>query len=206
MELIWYKEPWEHFEVKNFLSESELQEVRKYFSKLHQPTGIIDSGSTSRKNVIAAYRCNTEWNSEQTPSANDHMTQFLFHRFKQLLEILNSDESSNYSGFDSAKHVLHLEYDRIYPGFEWQIHNDLWTKQVSFILHVSEYGHGTRLYQNADGSGTKRTVNWIPAGGGGFMRGDETHHSFDTLDDNTIRHTIIFTSRLKGVDWTKPPK
>ena len=39
-------------------------------------------------------------------------------------------------------------------------------------------------------------MNWTPIGGGGFLRSDETYHSFDTLEDKTMRQTIILTLRL----------
>lgn len=191
MELIWYKEPWEHFEIKNFISESELQDVRNYFSTLSIPDG------KTGKDDIEKYRHNTYFKAFEHDF--DDVSEMLTNRFIDLLK-------STPIGWNKNKDEIHLEFDRIYPGFEWPIHNDLWTKRLSFILQVSKKGHGTRLYENADGSGIKRTVNWIPGGGGGFIRGNETFHSFDTLDDNTIRQTVIFTSRIKGADWTKPPK
>jgi len=40
-------------------------------------------------------------------------------------------------------------------------------------------------------------MNWIPRGGGGFLRSDTTFHSFDTLEDKTMRQTIILTLRTE---------
>lgn len=192
MELIWYNEPWEHFEVKDFLSPEELQVQREYFSNLSVPDG------KTGKDRIEKYRHNNYHKPEYRENW-DRNTKFLEHRFINLLNQIPAK-------WNPAQDEVHIEYDRIYPGFEWQIHNDVWTKRVSFILQISEYGHGTRLYEKFDGSGKKRTVNWIPGGGGGFIRGDETHHSFDTLEDSTIRQTVILTSRQKGTNWRNPPK
>tara|TARA_B100000035_G_C20795834_1_gene463214 strand:+ start:81 stop:668 length:588 start_codon:yes stop_codon:yes gene_type:complete len=186
MKLIWYKEPWEHFEVENFLSEGELQDVRDYFSTLSVPDGKVG------KNKLGRYRHNTYVYPDH-PEIHNDICKMLSKKFIRLLRGTSAK-------WDHNTDEIHIEFDRIYPGFKWPIHNDMWTKRVSFILHISEHGHGTRLYQNADGSGTKRTVNWIPGGGGGFVRSDISHHSFDTLDDNSVRQTVILTSRVKNAN------
>lgn len=192
MDIIWYKEPWEHFEVRNFLTTEELKEVREFFDTLPLPDG------KTGENEQEKYRLNRYVDPENFHSRNDIDTM-IQNRFIDLLKSVGA-------GWNAAKDEIHLEYDRIFPGFDWPIHNDLWTKRVSFILHVSDTGHGTRLYENHDGSGRKRTVNWLPGGGGGFVRDDHTHHSFDTLEDTDIRKTVILTSRIKGADWRTPPK
>ena len=190
MELIWYKEPWEHFEVKNFLTESELQDVRDYFSTLSMPNGINGG------NDIGKFRHNLHLHPNNREKHNS-VSELISKRFVELL-------IKTPMGWNPTKDEIHLEFDRIYPGFEWPIHNDMESKRLSFILHVSENGHGTRLYEEFDGTGeNKRTVNWIPGGGGGFIRGNRTFHSFDTLEDDSIRHTVILTSRIKGSEIPK---
>ena len=43
-------------------------------------------------------------------------------------------------------------------------------------------------------------MNWTPRGGGGFLRTDETYHSFDTIEDNMMRQTILLTLR-QNKNW-----
>jgi len=59
-------------------------------------------------------------------------------------------------------------------------------------------GHGTRLYVNENDKVPSKTMKWIPGGGGGFKRFDHCHHSFDTLEDSSIRQTVVITRRFKG--------
>lgn len=184
MKVNWISEPWEHFEVEDFVSPEQLSDLRDYFKTLSVPDGVTPLNYNPD---ITKYRHNYYINSGNEKL--DPISAMLQQRFIKLLKTVHE--------WSSAKYEIHIEYDRIYPGFEWKIHNDLDTKVVSYILHVSDKGHGTRLYENSDGSGSKRTVKWIPGGGGGFVRQDNSHHSFDTLEDSTIRNTVILTSRIK---------
>ena len=183
MKLDWYDTPWQHFEVNNFLSENELQDVRQYFSTLSVPQSGNDH---LRHNTIISPVCE-----------KNAISKIISDRF---IELLNQTPVK----WDESKLEIWMEYDRIYPNFGWKIHNDLDTKLVSFILHISDKGTGTRLFENEDGSGDKRIVNWIPGGGGGFVRGDKTWHSFDTFEHDTMRHTVILTARLKDKVNQKP--
>lgn len=185
MQIINYSDPWDHFEIENFLSESEFEQVKIFFGSLPEPGPAND-------------RMNVYWNTNGEELASGHangpaIRKILMDKFAKLLSLLSVE-------YTLDTHSIHIEFDKISPGFEWQIHNDLWTKAVSVIIHVSDKGHGTRLYSEPNKESLVRTVNWIPRGGGGFIRGDHTHHSFDTLEDDTIRETIILTLRVNK-DW-----
>ena len=194
MKVEWISKPWEHFEVKGFVSSEELSTLRDYFETLSIPDGVTPLESIEGKQYqmdgipdVTKYRHNLcihpgNWRS-------DPITKMLCERFIELLNMVHEW---------NTKYEIHVEYDRIYPGFEGKIHNDYHTKVLAFILHVSEQGHGTRLYENYDGSGNKRTIKWIPGGGGGFFGSRNTsHHRFDTLDDSTVRNTVMLTCRKK---------
>ena len=121
----------------------------------------------------------------------------LRERFIELLRLLNVKWNEN-------RHSIYMELDKISPKFKFQIHTDIWTKVLSLIIHISETGHGTRLYsphKSFDEWRTLvRTMNWTPRGGGGFLRTDETYHSFDTIEDNMMRQTILLTLR-QNKNW-----
>ena len=178
MNIEWYNEPWDHFQVNEFLNENELSSLRDYFSSLNEHWGDT-------------LRCNVQLEEDKF----DDMSTFLAERFKVLLNDINMP-------YNKDEHEIVLEYDKSKPGFDYKIHSDVWTKHISFVMHVSEYGNGTRLYKELDKSGM-RTIDWTPGGGGGFVN-EGHHHSFDNLNQSTIRHTVIMTLRVRGGDWRKP--
>ena len=186
MNITFFDNPWQHFEVTDFLSTDELQEARKVFRGI----GIPDKETPRLPFEINPKNVMREKMRE--------VYNFLVPKFIYLCNEVDS--------FDENTEEIIIEADTIYPGFEYPIHNDLWTKKLSFVLQISEKGTGTRLYEYSDGSGNKRTVNWVPGGGGGFIRNKIHWHSFDTLVDDTIRQTFILTKRHKDVDHRRPDK
>tara|TARA_R100000008_G_scaffold28285_1_gene15646 strand:+ start:1660 stop:2199 length:540 start_codon:yes stop_codon:yes gene_type:complete len=171
--IIHFNEPWQHFEVYDFISYNEHKEIKKLFKTFPDPRSTNDRISHKIEN------------------------EMLRERFKELLRLLNVEWNEN-------KHSIHMELDKISPKFKFQIHTDIWTKVLSLIIHISETGHGTRLYsphKSFDEWRTLvRTMNWTPRGGGGFLRTDETYHSFDTIEDNMMRQTILLTLR-QNKNW-----
>ena len=168
MQISHFYQPWKHFEVSDSISESEHKEIKKLYKTFPDPKPINDRVSHKIQN------------------------EMLRNRFIELLKWLNIQWSEN-------THSIHIELDKISPQFKFQIHTDIWTKVLTLIIHISDSGHGTRLYSSTktfDWRTLVRTMNWTPRGGGGFLRSDETHHSFDTLEDKTMRQTIILTLRL----------
>ena len=181
MDVIRYNKPWKHFEVRDFLTSEELVEARTYFDTLSMPDGV--TGDTNRKRNRHTLRILPDMEK-------DSFTTKVIDRFKELCTIIStySDEEDD----------IQVEYDRMYPGWSWHIHQDDSVKKVSFIVHISEKGHGTKLYHREDGRGFKREVTWCPGGGGGFLNKEGTYHSWDTKKDDTIRKTILITKLQKG--------
>ena len=169
MRISHFYQPWKHFEVSDFLSDSEHKEIKKLFKTFPDPNPINDRISHKVQNDI------------------------LRSRFVELLKWLNIQWNEN-------THSIHIQLDKISPQFEYRIHTDIWTKVLTLVIHISDSGHGTRLYSTTETFDRRtlvRTMNWIPRGGGGFLRSDTTFHSFDTLEDKTMRQTIILTLRTE---------
>ena len=173
MRISHFYQPWKHFEVSDFISDSEHKEIKKLYKTFPDPRPINDRVSHKIQNDM------------------------LRNRFIELLKWLNIQWNNN-------THSIHIELDKISPQFKFQIHTDIWTKMLSLIIHISETGHGTRLYsphKSFDEWRTLvRTMNWTPRGGGGFLRTDETYHSFDTIEDDMMRQTILLTLR-QNKNW-----
>ena len=185
MKINYYNDPWDHFEVKDFLTEAEFNKVKALFKALPEPQNFLDR-------VTEWWDENGEEQASQYPNGVE-IHRLLISRFSELLEKLPIS-------YDKDECSIHIEFDKISPEFEWPIHNDVWIKLVSVIIHISDTGNGTRLYSENDENTLVRTVNWIPRGGGGFIRDEHKYHSFDTLDTDTNRETIILTLR-ENKDW-----
>jgi len=180
MDIIQYNKPWKHFEVRDFLTSEELTKARAYFDTLSMPDGI--TGDTERKRNRHTLHILPEM-------PKDSFTVKVIERFKELCSIVNtySDEEDD----------IQVEYDRMYPGWSWHIHQDDRVKKLSFIVHISEQGKGTNLFAREDGRGLKRQVTWRPGGGGGFAWTEGSYHSWNNPLD-TIRKTILITKLEKN--------
>ena len=187
MDINHYNKPWKHFEVSNFLTSEELQKVRSYFDTLSVPDGITGED----------YRQQNRHTTYHIPShTNNSLTDMIRNRFIELCKKVDF--------YDPEEEEIHVDYERMYPGFTWHMHRDQFTKKISFILHISESGTGTRIHEKKDGSGDNRTAAWIVGGGNGFVNKDNTWHNFDVLDDTEIRKTVCITKRPKVKE--KPPQ
>lgn len=171
----YYSHPWEHFTVDNFLSFSELSYIRERLDSLSLQEDRFREQDGKRLNTVI--------------QSNDKIFKILEPKFIELCNLIDS--------YDESKEEIVVEASLIKPKFCYPIHNDRYTKVFNFVLHISENGHGTKLYENSDGSGFKKTMEWIPGGGGGFLRKDHHYHNFDTLNDSSIRQTILLTKRTK---------
>lgn len=176
MTISYFSNPWEFFTVRDFLNTNELLFIRKELD-------IISSYQDSYQEK--GKRINIAINSNKYSS----VFNLVAPKFKQLCNTVDK--------IDEDKEEIIVEVSIIKPGFSYAIHNDRFTKTLSFVLHISEYGHGTRLYENVEGGGLCTTMDWIPGGGGGFIRHDSHYHSFDTLEDTSLRQTILLTKRIK---------
>ena len=174
MRISHFHQPWKHFEVSDFISVDEYEEIKKLYKTFPDPKPINDRVSHRIQN------------------------EMLRNRFIEALKWLNIQWSE-------CTHSIHIILDKISPQFNHIIHTDTSTKILTLVIHISDKGHGTRLYSsdkpfdNYDPEMNRdrlvKTQTWTPRGGLGFLRSDETHHSFDTLEDETMRQTIIFTLR-----------
>lgn len=178
MKIIHSENPWKHFEVYGFINSKELEEVKKVYPHL---------GSPNSDNKRLTYYVDM---SMRHPKITEQVHSMLSSKFKKLCKAVDS--------WDDNEDEIFIEFDQILPGFSYPIHNDVWTKTLTFVLHISDINYGTRLYVNENDTVPFKTMKWIPGGGGGFKRFDYCHHSFDTLDDTSTRQTVIITKRIKG--------
>ena len=99
-----------------------------------------------------------------------------------------------------AEHEITVQLDAIKPGWAYdKIHADNPKKWVTFVMAISDEGTGTHLY-TTDRQTLAKTTDWIPNGGNGFIRRDNTWHDFDAKGLTDIRRTAIVMLAEKGWD------
>jgi len=85
-----------------------------------------------------------------------------------------------------------VEFDIIQPGWAYnKIHNDNEHKVLTFVMAISKTGSGTHLFKEKKRDTYKKTTEWIPNGGNGFLRTNKTWHDFDSLTCTEPRRTAI---------------
>ena len=175
MTINFFTTPWNYFTVTDFLNKEELLYIRKE---------LDDLASYEEYYKEEGLRLNYPINLSNRKGIWNIVTP-------KFIELCNKVDN-----IDEKKEHITAEVSIIKPGFNYAIHNDRFTKTFSFVLHISENGHGTRLYENVEGTGTQSTMEWIPGGGGGFIRQEHHYHSFDTLEDTSLRYTLLLTKRI----------
>jgi len=160
MEIINIETPWPYFEVKNFLTIEEYDLVKENFKEAKIP---CDDNPITKHFNIRHYR-------------------LLESRFLELLTKLDFN-------FDKSTMKFRCFYHQLAPNAVYKIHNDTNTKIVAFMLHMSQKGNGTKLYDK--NQQFVKETEWHFCGGAGFFRGENTWHSFDNLNNKEIRQTIL---------------
>lgn len=85
-----------------------------------------------------------------------------------------------------------VEFDIIRPGWSYnKIHSDNPHKVMTFVMAISKTGSGTHLFKNKNSNSYVKTTNWIPNGGNGFIRTENSWHDFDSLTCTEPRRTAI---------------
>ena len=99
-----------------------------------------------------------------------------------------------------VEHEITVQLDAIKPGWAYnKIHADNPKKWVTFVMAISDQGTGTQLYTK-DQQTLVKTTDWIPNGGNGFIRKEDTWHDFDAKGLTDIRRTAIVMLAEKGWD------
>jgi len=168
MKIIHCENPWPHFEVEDFLTEDQISLVRNDFVSAKSPKDF----------------------GQITKDYNHTKFDFLIDNFKLLLNNINY----KYNNDDTE---ITTFYHQLSPEANYKIHNDQESKLVSFILHISDEGRGTKLYSSRDESSFYKNARWIPGGGTAFVKTNESWHSMDNLDNFFIRKTVLINLRKK---------
>ena len=174
MKIEYYDDPWNHYQVTDFLTEEEFNIVRDYHVNNVKP---LKEG----RNVFSL------------PLISKEIRNILSSR---LYELAAQVDPKN----DNSNCEINIEMHTIQPDWEHSVHRDISTKKITFVLDISEEGNGTRLYERKDGPIVK-TMPWIVNGGGGFIRSDSTWHSFDTHGGTEPRRTIILNIMNATGKW-----
>lgn len=99
-----------------------------------------------------------------------------------------------------VEHEITVQLDSIKPGWTYnKIHADNPKKLLTFVMAISTEGTGTHLY-TTDRQTLAKTTDWIPNGGNGFIRKDDTWHDFDAKGLTDIRRTAIIMLAEKAWD------
>lgn len=171
MEIGFYKSPWQHFVVSDFVN----QDTHSVVSNLHeQLTGNPTTGC------------------RKTVTFDGQVEEAIYSDLKaSFLSLLNE------VGLNNIKGNVVVEFDALGTDYKYHPHTDIGIKLVSFVYHVSEQGSGTKLLANKDGPVIK-TLPWVVNGGGGFIRTNNSWHTFDNVGFPTVRRTVLFTLRKQA--------
>jgi hypothetical protein len=169
MKVIQHSEPWEHFEVHDFLDSSDFNSIKIHAESLplnaDRTMNVLRSGYVHDILARAMYKLLDE--IKYTPRVEDEIT---------------------------------VQLDAIKPGWAYnKIHADNPKKWVTFVMAISDQGTGTQLYTK-DQQTLVKTTDWIPNGGNGFIRKEDTWHDFDAKGLTDIRRTAIVMLAEKGWD------
>lgn len=165
------KRPWPHFIVTNFISDEMYSAAKQIHERM---TGEPEAG---KRNTFPFKR-----------RVNHYLYDELETNFLSLLSQV---------GLQHADGEVVIEFDALGAGFEYHPHTDIATKIASFVYHVSEQGTGTRLLTREKNPSIK-TLPWIVNGGGGFVRTENSWHTFDNVDFSTVRRTMLLTLRKQA--------
>ncbi len=169
MKVIQHSEPWEHFEVYDFLDPSDFNSVKTYAESL--PVNADRTMNVLRSGYV-----------------HDMLSRAMYKLLKEI----------KYSPL--AEHEITVQLDAIKPGWAYnKIHADNPKKWVTFVMALSDEGTGTHLY-TTDQQTLVKTTEWIPNGGNGFIRKEDTWHDFDAKGLTDIRRTAIVMLAEKGWD------
>jgi hypothetical protein len=164
MKIEYYNDPWNHYQVTDFLTEEEFNIIKDYHIKNVRPP-------KEGRNVFPSRLISEEIRGILSP------------RMHELAAQVDPKH-------DNSDCVINIEMHTIQPDWEYPVHQDIPLKNITFVLDISAEGNGTRLYEREDGPIVK-TMPWIVNGGGGFIRSDSTWHSFDTHGGTEPRRTVI---------------
>ena len=174
MKIEYYDDPWNHYQVTDFLTEEEFNIVRDYHVNNVKP--LEEGRNVFRVSLIS-----------------EEIRSILSKRMYELAAQVDPEH-------DNSNCEMNIEMHTIQPDWEHSVHRDISTKKITFVLDISEEGNGTRLYERKDGPIVK-TMPWIVNGGGGFIRSDSTWHSFDTHGGTEPRRTIILNIMNATGQW-----
>ena len=174
MKVEYYDDPWDHYQVTDFLTEEEFNIVKDYHINNVKP---LKEG----RNVFPL------------PLISEEMRSILSRRMYELAAQVDPEH-------DNSNREMNIEMHTIQPDWEHSVHRDISVKKITFVLDISAEGNGTRLYKTKDGTIVK-TMPWIVNGGGGFIRNDSTWHSFDTHGGTEPRRTIILNIMNATGQW-----
>lgn len=154
-------EPWNHWLVRDFLTEEDFAKVKEYSYSL------------------PAYTGNTYC---------DRVTEgVLFDMLQSKLFDLCAEIGYNTTGKGKyfAMEFMTMEPDYVYN----KVHTDNPAKGLTFILGVSDEGTGTKLY--SDKTTYHSTTEWAQNGGTMFNPSTNTSwHCFDAIGCSEIRRTL----------------
>lgn len=170
MKVIKHSDPWDYFEVHEFLSQQDFHAVRVYAENQH-----VQNVDRTMHVLRSGY-------------AYDIMATAM----RELCAEIEFDITDDME--------ITIQLDTIKPGWAYnKVHSDNEKKYVTFVMAISDTGTGTHLY-TCDKSTYVKTTDWIQNGGNGFIRKDDTWHDFDSKGLTDLRRTAIIMVAQKGWD------
>jgi hypothetical protein len=162
-----FTEPWEHYEIENFLTKKELEFTQLYISE-HMDF------YKKKINVYSRYLYNL--------NHNDLLYNILKKRFYSLDEIKKVSNEKNF---------INIDLSICSAGFNKSlIHSDTDAKIYSGILYINENENGTLLYTDITEDSLNKTVHWKNNKLFLFKRTEYSWHNFNNLNSETNRVTL----------------
>ena len=188
MKVVVNKEPFTHYDVKDFLTTEDFSVVYNYMEKLENPlkpfSNFVDCFYIkSSKNIGKKRKTNSTLKTLQqetfTPTSDEkNVCAILQKTFIRFLKEINMPHSS----------IFGFEFARQSKKYKYEIHTDKIEKKYSFVLYVSKTGSGTKLYDK--NKNLVKVCDWGMNGGIGFVRSDYSFHSYDS-QEKEIRKSIV---------------
>ncbi len=157
-------EPWEYFVIDNVLPEHIFHRVQNIVMQWDKPP----AGKRLREDI------------EHQPNASTIQKITERYVYPLMWSIAGCNSSTR------------TEYNCQSKGHDYQIHTDVACKICSLVLHVSDSGTGTHIYNSKQQ--LHHTIPWSPNSATMFVNAPGTYHSFSSSNDYRVTLTSIMES------------
>jgi hypothetical protein len=168
-------EPWEHWTVNNVINTDDFPELQKRVASWEK--------TPPDKRRISKFILNQE-EPKEGYICDPWVYGLLNRRFDLLMKSI-----------DYSNYIPIFEYNSCPAGYQYPIHVDAPEKIASLVIFISEYGDGTKIYN--DKHELVKQIPWRANDGFYFFRYDDTWHSYESNVNHRDTINCILVKRDK---------